>query len=211
VSLTLLGRINEPFGTGTGQREETVVRWAPNGQQLLVVETAAQPSVYVVGIDGRQVVDPVHGTFARWISDDSFFLQDDSGKWHLVSTIDGLNRDLPLPDTAFRPDVGPGADLIAFDNGNAERPSVSVLAVDTGTIHRLARGYLAPVWLGPDVLAASKVEPCPSGNFCPIPWIASGGTVGVDPATGAKEALSLPGTLQQGYRLEVIDVWLPPG
>lgn len=198
-------------GRGGHQWDEVSVAWAPTARGILVVHTTTvQPSVHVVDIDGRDLAPPQMGTFARWLGDETvLFLeghpQATQGPWHWfsLSTTTGQKRKYGLPDEGFRPALSPDGDLIAFDDG-AEEPSIYVFDVETGTSRRLARGYVTPVWLGPDLIAATAAGPCPSSNFCVIPWLPSDTTIGIEPASRDQRPLPLTTTLQG-----VMDVLLP--
>jgi hypothetical protein len=212
---SLLREIERPFGTGTGQREETLVSWAPDGRRIIVVETAAEPSVFVVDLEGHDVIEPRDGTFARWLSEDTVLYQEDpggsdaSGRWFAATVTTGGSRPFPLPTEAHRPSLSPSRDSVAFDDGNSEKPSVYLLDIASGTTRLLAPGYVAPVWLGPSLVAASASGPCPAGSFCPIPWVTLDATVGIDVLTGHAEPLTLPTTLQGAGRSGAIDVFMP--
>jgi WD40 repeat protein len=212
---SLLRSIPRPFGTGTGQREETSVDWSPDGRFILAVETAAEASLFVVDIDGRDAVTPRDGTFGRWLTEGSLLFQrdhprnnEDPGDWRVLSVPNGGTSPFNMPP-GYRPAVSPDGDKIAFDDGDGAEPSIFVFDVDDGTTQRLARGFVAPVWLGPDQIAATAAGPCPSGSFCPIPWSFLGTTAGIDVSTGDRTTLALPSTLQEVPRYGVIDVLLP--
>lgn len=210
---SLLRSIPRPFGTGTGQREETSVTWSPDGALVLAVETAAQPSLFIVDVGGRDAVEPQDGTFARWLSDDRLLFQesphgDKVADWVVLSIEDGRISAFGLPERAYRPALSPDGQHIAYDDGDGDGPSVFIFDIDQGTSQRLARGFVAPVWLGPELVAAAAAGPCPAGSFCPIPWSVLGTTVGIEPATGDRSPLALPSTLQEIHRYGVIDVLL---
>jgi hypothetical protein len=198
-------------GRGGHQWDEVSVAWAPTARGILVVHTTTeQPSVHVVDIDGRDLAPPQMGTFARWLGDETvLFLEGDPQAtlepwhWFSLSTTTGQKGKYGLPDEGFRPALSPDGDMIAFDDG-AEEPSIYVFDIETGTSRRLARGYVAPVWLGPDLIAATAAGPCPSSNFCVTPWLPSDTTIGIEPASRDQGPLSLTTTLQG-----VIDVLLP--
>jgi hypothetical protein len=65
-----------------------------------------------------------------------------------------------------------------------------------------------PVWLGADLIAATAAGPCPKGNFCVIPWLASDTTVGIDSTTDERQRLALTTTLNT-LGFQGIDVILP--
>jgi len=211
---SLLRSIPRPFGTSTGQREETAVTWSADGRFILAVETAAEPSLFVVDLDGRDVVTPRDGTFGRWLTGGRILFQEDNprnnedpGDWFVLSTTNGQTRPFDLPP-GYRPAVSPDGDMIAFDDGDRDEPSVFIFDIHRGVSRRLARGHVAPVWLGPDLIAATAAGPCPAGSFCPIPWSVRGTTVGIDVGAGEHTPLALPSTLQEVHWYGVIDVLL---
>ena len=222
---TQLSSIRRPFGTSVGQREETAVTWSPNDRYILAVETSATPGVFVVDLDGRQVVEPRDGTFGRWLNNDRLLYQtphpqnnEDPGDWLTVSTTDGSTRSFDMP-AGYRPALSPNGKFVAYDDG-AKTPSIYLFDVARGTSRRLSTGHVAPIWLDTNLIAATAAGPCPREFFCVKPWLAthevSGGegsrALGVDPETGENRALALPTTLGELSWFGVIDVSLPrPG
>jgi hypothetical protein len=212
---SLLRRIEHPFGTSVGQREETAVSWSPGDDAVLVTDTAARPSLFIVTIDGQDAVQPRNGTFGRWLSDIRVLFQQDPQdaaapwEWLALSSATGATRPSEFPSAAFRPAASPSGKLIAFDDGDANKPAVFVFDTETRTARRMADGFVAPIWIGPDVLAATAVQPCTSGEFCDIPWSSLGETVAIDVETGKLRALALPTTLNEVARYGTIDVLLP--
>jgi hypothetical protein len=193
-------------GRGGHQWDETSIAWAPTARALLVVHTITEPpSVHVVDLDGRDLVPPQMGTFARWLADDAVLFLEGSPqatlqpwRWFVLSVTTGAKERYGLPDEGFRPALSPDGGTIAFDDG-AEQPSIYVFDVDTGGIRRLARGYVAPVWLGPKVIGATAAGPCPPSNFCVIPWLPSGPTIGIESSTRDRTPLSLTTTLEASF------------
>lgn len=212
---SLLRLIERPFGTSVGQREETAVSWAPNGLLILVTDTAARPSVFVVTADGHDATPPRNGTFGRWLSDDQLMFQEDSQdatvpwEWLLMSSATGATRPFGFPSAAFRPAISPSGNLIAFDDGDRDGPAVHIFDTEARTARRIIVGYVAPIWIGPNTIAVTEVGPCTSGEFCDIPWSTSGSTVAINTETGTRQDLALPTTLAEGIRYGPIDVLLP--
>lgn len=211
---SLVRHIENPFGTGVGQREETAVTWSPDGGAILVTDTAAQPSLFVVTLDGRDIVGPRAATFGRWAAADRLILQetpqDGSADWEwlYLATQTGTTHGFGLPATAYRPAISPSGDQIAYDDGKAQ-PSVYVFNTAERTSERLATGYVAPIWIGPNTVAMTAADPCTAGDFCEVPWTAQETTGAVDLATGKTVALALPSTLSGVVRYGVIDIQLP--
>jgi hypothetical protein len=152
------------------------------------------------------------GTFSRWLSDDEIFYQerphtDLVSDWTRLSVETGRTKTFGLPARTYRPALSPDGRWIAFDDEDSERPSVLLLDMHDGTVRRLIRGYVAPVWLDSKTLAASAAGPCQHA-ICPIPWSTSSTTIGIDLSTWDERALRLPTTLQERPRNGLIDVWL---
>lgn len=212
---SLLRRIENPFGTGIGQHEETAVSWSLRDEYILVTDTAARPSLFVISLDGRDTTPPQNGTFGRWMSDIQALFQEDpqnagaAWEWMLMSAASGATRPANFPNTAFRPAAAPSGNLIAFDDGDPDRPAVFVFDTVTHTTKKLADGYVAPIWIGPEVVAVTAVKPCLSEEFCDIPWVPQAKTVAINVDTGEVGALALPTTLNEATRYGTIDVLLP--
>ena len=205
-------------GRGVHQRDERSIAWSPGAREILVDDTGQQPSLYVIDLHGRNVIEPRDGTFARWWSRNEilFAAGNPAGgsaevfEWSIVSIDTGRMRAFGLPAKAYRPAISPDGTLIAYDDGAAE-PSVYLFDVETGMSRRLARHHVMPVWLGPDLIAATAAGPCPSTNFCVIPWLASDTTVGIDPGSGERRPLALTTTLNTFSFDGTIDVVMPEG
>lgn len=199
-------------GREPGQRDEVSVSWSPAATSLLVIDTIQQPSVYVVGVDGRALVPPRDGSFGRWLSDDTVLVWDDPqaagnpGSWLTLSVSNGSTNAFALPATAHRPALSLDGRMIAFDDGDGAEPSVYVFDVQTETSRKLGRRLLGPVWLGADRIAATAVGPCPADNFCVVPWSTLGRTVGIDVLTGDQRPLQLPTSVQDQFIYGAIDI-----
>lgn len=208
---TLVRRLGYPDATGTGQRDETSVRWSPDGRLILVVDTAQRPSLLVSDLAGQSVVEPRDGTFGRWLNNETVLFQedpaDDEGSWRILSTVTGEAQMAGLPREAHRPAVSPAGNQIAFDDGRPT-PSVFVFDVATGSIERIANGQAAPLWLDDQVLAMTTAGPCISGLDCTFPWKALGAAAAIDVESSDRRPLALPSTVQVAYRRETIDAWV---
>jgi Tol biopolymer transport system component len=212
----LIRSFSYTVGRGVNQWDEVSVAWAPNGTAMLVVHTTTEePSIHLVDIDGADLAPPQTGTFARWVDTRTVvFLQADRQAtlrpwhWMSLSTTTGQEHDFALPDAAFRPAISPDGAWIAFDDG-AEHPSVYVFDVKSGSTRKLARDHVGPVWLGSREIGATAAGPCPSSDFCVMPWAASKGTIGIDPRSGDQRPLALTTTLQVLVMSGVIDVLGP--
>jgi Tol biopolymer transport system component len=209
-SAAMVRLLSPPFGTGTGQREETLIRWSSNGDSILLVDTAEEPTIRVVDPQGTDRVEPQSGTFARWLSDDEILYQtvphtDLVAGWVSLQLSATSTEVVGLPRRAYRPAVSPDGRTIAFDNGDGFHPTVYLFDTEHNTLRRVLRGYLAPLWLGEHLLAATAAEQC-SGEGCPIPWALLDRTVGIDISSGTQSRLTLPTTMNEYQRNGTIDV-----
>ncbi|NJD30146.1 MAG: hypothetical protein FIA92_17920 [Chloroflexi bacterium] len=215
ASARLLRSLEPWIGRGGNQRDEVVVTWSPTVDQVLVVDTLEYPTVLVVDLDGRDVVPPQLGTFGRWLSNQRVLFQKHPNNttlpwdWISISTTTGDARRFDLPSDAYRPALSPSGEMIAFDDGDGGAPSIYVFDRVQGTSRKLASGYVAPVWLGPELLAATAAVPCPPGYFCVIPWLATDATLAIDVRSGESHPIAL-GTTMQGWPFGTIDVLVAP-
>lgn len=92
--------------------------------------------------------------------------------------------------------------MIGFDNGDSAKPAVFVYDIVAASSRGVAGGYLGPIWLGPDLLAATAAD------FCPVSWSLLGTTVGVDAVNGNQRSLALPSTIETVPIYGSIDVFL---
>jgi hypothetical protein len=207
-----------PLGEWAGRdgnpHDEVSIAWSPAGTALLVVDTVGFPSVFVVDLEGIDLKPPRNGTFARWLSGDRLIWQEDprdSAKdwgWRSVSIASGNLEGFGLPGKAFRPAVSPDGSMIAFDDGDYDAPSVYVVDIDGGQPRLVAHGFVGPVWLAPQLLAATTAGTCPSDWFCPYGWHASNAAVRIDSTTGAQRKMGLPSTLESDSFFGTVDTSL---
>ena len=151
--------------------DETRIDWSPDGRHLLLQDTALDTSqdetLYVLDADGRDVLAPRLGTWARWSADGQTIYCDcatsltlNDWLWKAIDISNGASTPLPIASGA-RPSVSPDGRLLAYDDGK-DTPSVYVLDPRKPASPRfLARAALAPVWLGPSRLAFTNTRPCP--------------------------------------------------
>jgi hypothetical protein len=210
-----LRTLSEPILTGTDQRQETSVSWSRLGDRIAVVDTLERLSIVVTDLEGRDVIAPRGGTFARWLTNDTLLYSQTSSpepnSWAWFSMAVGADTAtaLDLPAEMHRPTLSPDGQLLAFDDGKGAHPAMSVVDLGTGAIRRLGVGLVGPIWLQPRLLAGSVTGACEGTEFCQRPWTLVGGTIAVDlSATDATMALGLPTTLSRSVRYGAIDVWL---
>jgi Tol biopolymer transport system component len=190
--------------------DETRIEWSPNGERLLLVDTALDTAVgpsfektlYVLNADGTDAIAPGVGTWARWAADGrtiyclcaSLPSREDC-QWQAIDLANGVRTPLLIP-SGSRPSLAPDGRLLAYDDGE-DTPSVYVLDPHKpGSRPRfLARSAIAPVWLSPTRLAFTNTRPCPRSELDCIAgghgsMFESAGTASaVDLTTGRRSAL----------------------
>ena len=211
ASATLIANLQPPIGTGTGQREEARVSWAPDQRSLLVVDTAEEPSLTAVRVADGEIMQSRSGTFGRWLANGDIIFQSDPhtdipGRWNILSASTGETHAFGLPITAYRPTLSPNGKQLAFDDGDAVEPSIFVFDLEAGTSKRVARRILGPIWLDSGRIVGTVVGPCSEG--CALPWTPTGATEGIDVTSGGSFAGVLATTLRTDIRLGVIDVFV---
>lgn len=155
--------------------DETRIEWSPNGQRLLLLDTALdtavgpsfQKTLYVLNADGTDAIAPGLGTWARWSADSRTIYclcathqSRDDCHWQAIDLTGGVRTPL-LISAGARPSLSPDG-LLAYDDGE-DTPSVYVLDPrKPGSRPRfLARAAIAPIWLTPSRLAFTNTRPCP--------------------------------------------------
>lgn len=211
---TLLRSLKVPFLTGLSQQDEESVAWSPQGESILVIDTHQRPSVYILDREGRDLVPPLHGTFARWLPDGKTVLYreeresaDKPGRWLTLDVISNRTQRLGIPADASKPAISPNGEMMVYDDGDEERPSTYTYVLADGTRRRLIRGHGAPIWFGPNLIAATAAGPCPPRMECNNWWVEQGRTVGIDLDNGTRRQLELPTTLQEPRVFSTIDVF----
>lgn len=204
-------------GRGPHQGDEMSVFWSPRGTAILMVDTflltrgGSPPTAYVLDPNGREVAPPFTGTFARWFPDGrtALFREEEYGafqkergaveRWFTLDVTTGRTRRSRMPAATFRPAISPDGTLIAYDDGKTE-PSLYVFDVSTGKSRRLARRYVAPVWLGEDLVAATATTKCTGGAECDFaPWTKRSATAGFDVERGTRRRLALRTTAPDAF------------
>jgi hypothetical protein len=211
----VLRQLEYVVGRGGHQGDERRITWSPSGERILVVDTVQPTHIYVVGLDGRDLVPPRMGTFARWINDQTIIYREENrlredgrlrrGRWFTIDIATGKRSPFAMPSGASRPEFSPDGRLIAFDDGDKDNPSTYVFDSTTSRSRLLVRGYGAPIWISDDTVAVTAGGPCPPRTECNDFWTPLGRTVSVDVRTGARERLRLPTT---GPFSEDVDVLL---
>lgn len=200
------------LGTHASQNDEQIVSWSADGRAILVLDTYQSPSLYVLDLSGRDLLAPWEGRFGRWFPGDSSVLYREvdeagrPGRWFTVDVASGERRALPMPAGTFRPAISPSGESIAFDDGDVDAPTVFAYDVLKRSTRRLVRGYGAPIWLSPSLVAAVKAGPCPSGTECGDWWMPLGKVIGIRSDSAQPRQLRLHTTLSEQRLFSTIDV-----
>lgn len=189
----------ELLGRGVGLEDEVSVAWSPDGKSILVVDTFRDPpltvTMWVLDLDGKDIVPARAGTFGRWGSDSKTIYYKDysgSGDWFRLSLSNNKTTTLAIPDQRLNPAVSPGGGFIALNDGGS-KPSVYVFDLEKGIERKLAAGVV-PVWLSDTEMALTDVRPCTAEEECfeGPPWKPLG-TASMLRAGGTKADAQFPG------------------
>jgi dipeptidyl aminopeptidase/acylaminoacyl peptidase len=211
-------RLEYIVGRGGHESDERRLDWSPSENAVLVVDTIQPTHIYVVDREGRDLVPPRSGTFARWINDKTVIFRQENqlrndgtlreGRWVMLDVTTGMQLQFDLPKGTSRPEISPDGRLIAFDDADREDPSTYVFDRSTGQSRLLVRGFGAPIWLSTEVVAVTAGGPCPPRTECNDFWTPLGRTIGVNVKDGNSGPLKLPTT---GPFSENVDVILSAG
>jgi hypothetical protein len=195
-------------GSGPALDDEIELAWSPEGGKLLVVDTALAPgpTVYVLRRDGR-VLARRTGTHAGWAGSSAIYYRSRRGpRWSLLTLRGGATRTLAVRRGRMHPVRSPDGRLLALDDGRAWRAgtprrgctcTVHVYDFAAGVERALHRGAVAPLWLSPSALAATRVRPC-RGSECGIDapmWVSRGTSVRIGVDDGRTTSIRLASTL----------------
>ena len=211
-------RLEYIVGRGGHESDERRLDWSPSENAILVVDTIQPTHIYVVDREGRDLVPPRSGTFARWIDQETIIFRQENqlrsdgtlreGRWLMLDVTTGMRLQFDLPKGTSRPEISPDGRLIAFDDGDREDPSTYVFDRSTGLSRLLVRGFGAPIWLSTEVVAVTAGGPCPPRTECNDFWTPLGRTIGVNVKNDNSGPLKLPTT---GPFSENVDVILSAG
>lgn len=173
------------YGRGGGPEDEQLVAWSPDGEMILIIDTARccygerEETVFIVRRDGELIASK-RGTFARWSNDGNLVYFRDFGdasdkRLQVLDVATGNVKRLPV-ETAFRLAPSPDGRFLAYDD-DGDTPRIHVYDLQTGTRRMLGSG-LAPLWLSGTTLAATRTRPCRSPDECvDVRWHGLGGSV----------------------------------
>jgi Tol biopolymer transport system component len=189
-----------------GQSNERVVAWSPDGRSVLIVDTLSSKNadIHVIDQQGKDLVQPRSGTFARWFPNSKeilYKMRDEPnkpGQWSILNLKTGNARRIALQEDTFRPAISLDGLQIAIDDGDATRPpSTYIYHLRKGTIRRLKTGFGAPVWLNANVVAMTAGEPCPRGAQCGESWLPLDRVIGFNMRSMTTQQLRLQTTIPQ--------------
>ena len=179
----------EGGGRGGGDQDEQYMAWSPNGRMLLVQQTqlcctagAEARSLFVIGLDGKDLVSPLRATFARWSPDSRRIYATElfvpKARVFSVDVATGTITFLKTRRDVFNLAVSPDGALLAYDGGGAD-PSTFVYDLRTRKERRLASGVM-PLWIDRSNLIVTNVRKCSNtgsdicGGHAGIPWHPTG-------------------------------------
>lgn len=197
------------LGRGVGDTDDVAVSWSPDGSMLLVVDTfrdgVSDATLWVLRLDGANVVTPQDGTFGRWAADGKAVYYrgwSKSQSWYRLTVPGGKKTTLDVAAGRLHPSVSPDGRYLAFHDGKAE-PSSFVFDLEEGKERRVGPGVV-PLWISASAIVVTDAKPCEGGDACAEApaWV----------ATGSVSGLALTGTgtagLFGGWTLNA-DVLLP--
>jgi hypothetical protein len=198
-----------PGRGGFSNYDQIRLEWSPDGSKLLVVDTWVDsdedPTLFVVGPDGADVVPPRGGTWADWSPDSrTVYFQ-----WKGVTALDtvtGSTRVL-IPGRGFRLSASPDGQFLAYDDG-ANPPSVFVYDLVGRFARQLHSEALGPMWLSTNTLLVGRAvtcvprphDDCVAGGHAD-PWTDAGTAWEIDLAPTASRPVALASTRDAAVRL----------
>lgn len=196
-------RLEYVVGRGGDESDERRITWS--GDLILLVDTV-QPTMNVAVVDrrGQDLLPPRHGTFARWLNEQTIMYREGNrlnadgsrrkGRWFTLNVVTGERKAFGFPPGASRPEISPDGRRIAFDDADPKNPSTYIYERATGESRLLVHGYGAPIWLSDQVVAVTAGGPCPPRTECNNFWTPLGRTVGIDVRRRSRERLAMPTT-----------------
>lgn len=222
-AVSTLRRFDGLWGRGTfANFDEVAVDWSPDGSGVLVVDThlhdldADTETLFVLSLDGADLVAPRPGIWARWGGDPGTVVYvGDGGTLRRLDTATGTTRALPGTGASHRLAVSPDGRLVAYDDGAAD-PAVYLYDLEDGTARRLADHAVGPLWLSPGTLAAGHAAPCVETETIPCedagghgpPWADAGDGWHIDVTTGRVNALPVASTVDAAVARTSVDALL---
>lgn len=202
-------------GKGAGSEDEVVVAWSPDGQAILVTNTAGeafnygdrQESIFLLARDGRVLVPPWTGTHARWSPDGrTIYYRGYAGTngiaWHAFDVASKKTKKLGMRSGTNNLAVSPDGARVAYDTSyfgdtplgaaiSKEVPVVYVYDLASGKETLLRENALGPLWISASqLLVTNAKEPGRSLNS----W-ESLGTVTKLSTDGSRKKVSMKSTL----------------
>jgi len=192
--------------------DEASVFWSPNGAMLCVVDTfvvpPSQPTMWVVRLDGAQVVAARDGTEPVWSRDSRaiyYRLYATGDHWLTLSLAGDTESVLAhLRTDAYFPILSPDGTELAYSD-TAPMSSVYTYDLRTGTETSVATGYTYPTWLSSNGLLVVTSRPCPAGESCAEAWT----TVGPARALNTMSRRQAPTAIVSMDTLQGNDRWPP--
>jgi hypothetical protein len=188
-------------GRGGSDSDDVSVSWSPDATKIIVVitppDTVSNTTMFVLDTTGKDLVPPRFGTMARWGADSQTIYYRDFGAmraWHTINIATGGVRDPAMTRGTVRPALSPDGTVLAYDDG-ARKPTIYLFDVRSGRERKLTAGYVGPLWLSQDALAATVVRECVPGTDCEGNWVHERDTVRIAVGDGSTRPLTLRSTV----------------
>lgn len=191
-------RFGDPSFREWGADDEVLIRWAPNGRWISVVNTfTGGPTLHVFNLRGRDVVPARRATLPRWAPDENvLYFRDydvETPGWRAMEMGSGTATSLGLTPGTVHPAVSPDGRWLAASADAAGSP-VYLLDLETDTEREIGQSLVAPLFLAEDTLAVSPVENCSVSRCGVDTWAVSGPAISITIADGRETPLALPFT-----------------
>jgi Tol biopolymer transport system component len=184
---TTVRRFPMNLGRGTGEDDEVSVAWSPDGRALLVTDTHLLPnednkeeSLFVVDLEGRDLVAPRVGTHGRWSADGRSVYYRRYGTqpaiWVVLDASSGTEKALDTTTGTMHARLSPDGTQLVYHGGAGAEPNVLVFNLRTGSQRAAAPGAVHGLWLSPKEIIATSVRRCGPSDECGEGpgWIATG-------------------------------------
>jgi hypothetical protein len=200
-STRTLKSIGVPGGRDCCQDDEVSVTWSQDGDSLLIVDTHVDytfnqgksreaNTVRILDMEGRDLIDPLRGTQARWSPDERFLYMREwngagaPGHWFRLELSTGKRLPLGMRSAGYDASLSPDGRNIAYlFSGSLTRQGPSearnllyIYDLDSNSDRRLENGFQGPIWIAPGIVVATRVEECRAGaGVCPTEgWLGRG-------------------------------------
>jgi hypothetical protein len=197
AAIASLGNPAQVFGRGGIPDDESLVAFSPDGQYVLVVDTAVNRLQAFRTSDGGVVYTAPSGgtgglrTMAVWShAADRFYFRNNSGvyQWDAASGISSFIAGLKWSTPSLTADDR----FVAYAIGTSSTPHVEMRELSSGTVSAFAPWRDSPVFVAATKLLVHEEAPC---NTCMGAYNWTGKTLLVHTDTNAEADLGITGWL----------------